>query len=98
MILLVFEKLGGFNLTYIQNIAAILSTLVGLGSSLVGELDKPTQIGPLTIYVNITGSTFIGLMSGLLCVRFIIRCSDNFLLSIMLIKNNLQYEWSILPK
>ena len=45
---------------------AILSTIVGLGSSLVGELNKPSPSGPLTIYVNITGSTFIGLMSGLL--------------------------------
>ncbi len=45
---------------------AILSTIVGLGSSLAGELNSKTQHGPLTIYVNITGSTFLGLMSGLL--------------------------------
>ena len=45
---------------------AILSTIVGLGSSLIAELDAKTQHGPLTVYVNITGSTFIGLMSGLL--------------------------------
>ncbi len=45
---------------------AILSTMVGLGSSLLGELDAKTRHGPLTMYVNITGSTFLGFMSGLL--------------------------------
>jgi hypothetical protein len=44
---------------------AILSTIVGLGSSLVGELEAKTPNQPLTVFVNITGSTFIGLMSGL---------------------------------
>ena len=42
-----------------------LGTMIGLGSSLIGELESPKPNQPLTVFVNITGSTFIGLMSGL---------------------------------
>jgi hypothetical protein len=42
-----------------------LATMVGLGSSIIGEMEKPTPNQPLTVFVNITGSTFLGIMSGL---------------------------------
>ena len=42
-----------------------ISTIVGFGSSLIGELQSKKPNQPLTTFVNITGSTFIGLMSGL---------------------------------
>lgn len=43
----------------------LLATTVGLGSSLIGELETKPPNKPLTVFVNITGSTFLGLMSGL---------------------------------
>jgi hypothetical protein len=43
----------------------LLATMVGLGSSLIGELETKPPNKPLTVFVNITGSTFLGIMSGL---------------------------------
>lgn len=39
---------------------------VGLGSSVIGELEAKPPNSALVSFVNITGTTFIGFMSGLL--------------------------------
>jgi hypothetical protein len=42
-----------------------LATFVGFGSSVVEELEAKPPNSALVTFVNITGTTFLGLMSGL---------------------------------